>query len=380
MALRLTEGERSAAAVRELWDEGHAVMPIDSRLPAREIEWILSVSRPHLLISGEGRIELSDSEPVPEGTAVVLSTSGTTGIPKPVELSHGALRAASAASHKRLGVTDTDRWLCCLPLNHIAGFSILVRSQLIGSDPVFVDTFDPKEIENADATLVSLVPTQLRKVLDASVDLTKFKAVLVGGAAVPPELVERAARAGVNLVRGYGMTETCGGVVYDGITLEGVHVRIGESSHVEISGPMLMTGYRGAPELTNARLRDGWFETRDLGRLEHGRLEVLGRADGVINTGAEKVLPADVEAVLADHPLVSECAVFGVPDEMWGERTVAVVVPTSGDLPTPDELRLYVKQQSAHYKVPKDVYLTAAIPRLPSGETDVASLKELLQL
>ena len=164
----------------------------------------------------------------------------------------------------------------------------------------------------------------------------RFKKILLGGAAIPADLVRRAEDAGVNVVRSYGMTETCGGVVYDGVPLSGVDVRLDADGRIEIKSPSLMLRYRNDPDLTQAVIRDGWLTTSDRGRYSQGRLEVVGRADDVIMTGGEKVSPTEVQRMLEDHPLVDEAAVLGIDDEEWGESVVAVVVPLDlNEIPRP---------------------------------------------
>ncbi|MGH3998416.1 MAG: AMP-binding protein, partial [Pseudonocardiaceae bacterium] len=239
---------------------------------------------------------------------VVVTTSGSTGQPKWVQLSAATLIASATAAHARLG--GPGRWLLALPAQHIAGLQVLVRAALAGCQPAVLDLsngFDPAAFGAAARRFTSgsgrcytaLVPTQLARLLKTGADsLTGFDAVLLGGAASPGELQRRARTAGVHVVTTYGMTETAGGCVYDGWPLEGATVRLDAKGRVELSGPMLATGYLDAPEETAAMFRDGWFRTCDLGRLDRqGRLQVLGRADDVIVTGGINVAPAEVEAV-----------------------------------------------------------------------------------
>jgi O-succinylbenzoic acid--CoA ligase len=285
------------------------------------------------------------------------------------------------AGHKRLGVETGDRWLCCLPLFHIAGFGILVRSSLLDSPPEILDRFKPKAVARSEATHVSLVPTQLKRLLDEGVDLDRFKKILLGGAVIPTDLVRRATEAGADVVRSYGMTETCGGVVYDGVPLDGVDVRLQEDGRIEIKGPSVMVRYRNDPGRTIAVLRDGWLTTSDRGRFSQGRLEVVGRADDLIMTGGEKVSPAEVGALLTEHPLVGEVAVFGIESEEWGESVVAVVVPRDlNELPRVEDMQSFLRDKLAGYKVPKDIVLAAAIPRTANGKVDVQGLRTLLGL
>ncbi|MGH2754040.1 MAG: class I adenylate-forming enzyme family protein [Actinomycetota bacterium] len=379
VALQMANGEEFTSAVADLWLRGDAVLPLDPGLPTAETEKLLAEFRPHELITPGGREPLPDPLPLDRDVAAVILTSGSTGRPKGVDLSIGALRAAAVASHLRLEVEAGDRWLCCLPLHHIAGFGILVRSSLLDASPEIHDRPDAAILQRTEATLVSLVPTQLKRLLDEDAELSRFKKILVGGAAIDPKLVERAEAAGASVVRSYGMTETCGGVVYDGEPLDGVDVTLEPDGRIAIKGPSLMLRYRNDPELTDRVMRDGWFITTDRGRWNQGRLEVVGRVDEVIMTGGEKVAPAEVEAALRDHPLVDEAAVLGVPSEEWGEEVVAVVVPSDvGNLPELDEVRDFLRGRLSGYKLPRDIVLTAALPRLASGKVDVPGLRTLL--
>jgi len=379
VAVQVPKGEEFAAAVADLWLRGDAVLPLDPHLPEAETEKLLATFRPTALLRPDGREGLADPLPVDDEVAAVILTSGSTGPPKGVELSIGALRAAAVAGHRRLGVETGDRWLCCLPLNHIAGFGILVRSSLLDSPPEILDRFKPKAVARSEATHISLVPTQLKRLLDEGVDLKRFKKILLGGAAIPADLLRRATEAGADVVRSYGMTETCGGVVYDGVPLDGVEIRLQEDGRIEIKAPSVMLRYRNDPGLTITMLRDGWLTTSDRGRFSQGRLEVVGRADDLIMTGGEKVSPAEVGAVLTEHPLVREVAVFGIESEEWGESVVAVVVPRDlNELPRVEDMQAFLRDKLAGYKVPKDIVLTAAIPRTANGKVDVQGLRSLL--
>jgi O-succinylbenzoic acid--CoA ligase len=225
--------------------------------------------------------------------------------------------------------------------------------------------FDLHEFPTEGVAFTSLVPTMLVRLLDARVDLSGFKAILLGGARITDDLLRRAAEAGATVVTTYGMTETCGGVVYDGIPLEGVSFELSTAGTVRLSGPTLMTRYRGQAEETS--VNGGWFETNDRGRVgEDGRLEVVGRIDDVIVTGGENVDPAEVEAVLERHPAVREALVTGEPSDEWGERVVAQVV--AGDSLDVDELKRFVSERLAAHKVPKEFSVVGDLPRLPSGK------------
>jgi O-succinylbenzoic acid--CoA ligase len=309
-----------------------------------------------------------------EGAAVVIATSGSTGAAKHVVLSARALQASAQATAERLG--GPARWLLALPAHHVAGVQVVVRSLLAGAPPVVQDLragFRPEAFAAAtrelgsDRRCTSLVPTQLGRLLDAggaALDaLRGYSAVLVGGAALAPQLHERALAAGVAVVTTYGMSETAGGCVYDGVPLARVGVELEEDGRIRLGGPTLADGYLGDPELTAAAFVDGWFRTGDLGHWRAGRLEVLGRADDVIVTGGEKVAPAAVETVLAAQDGVAAACVVGVPDPEWGQIVAAaVVVDGSLDAALAERLQAAVRAALGRAAVPR---VLRAVPRIP---------------
>lgn len=364
IALRL-EGAPLAAAIGDAWGAGDAVLPLPPALSKEALGRLMGEMRPAALVSAVGRLTLPDSKPIGRGVAAVVLTSGSTGAPKGVELSHAALRASAEMVAARLGGEPGDRWLLCVPMHHIAGLSILVRSALIGVRPVIHSGFSVAGVAGeGGANLVSLVPTMLARLLGAGVDLSPWRRVLVGGGTLRPDLLDRARAAGAVVVTTYGMTETCGGCVFDGRPLEGVEVALGRGGAISIGGPMLMRGYRGRAQLTARTMRDGRLHTADIGRWDRdGRLEVMGRADDVIVTGGEKVWPAAVAARLAEHPLVSDAAVVGESDPEWGERVVALVVPNDpGAPPGLEELRGWVAARLERYNAPRSVVILARLP------------------
>jgi len=265
---------------------------------------------------------------------------------------------------------------------------VLVRSLVSETEPAVAARATAEAVRDAaDAGCahLSVVPTQLVRLLGADGGaraLARYRCVLVGGAAAGAAVLAEARAAGVTAVTTYGMSETCGGCVYDGVPLDGVTVREGEDGRLRISGPVLMNRYHGRPDLTAAVLDhsaggDREFVTSDLGRLKpDGRVTVRGRADDVINTGGHKVVPGEVAAVLAACPGVREVVVVGRPDPEWGERVIAVVVPADWEHPPGLELlRTQVSARLPRYACPSEVVLTEAIPVLPSGKPDLAALK-----
>lgn len=377
VAVRLPPGPPLAATFDVVWERGDAVLPIPHGWSDLAAGRVIDELRPATIITAAGEAPLGGERPVEPGTAVVLPTSGTTGRPKGVVLSHAALEASARASLERLQAGAGDRWLLCVPPTHVAGVQVLARSRLLGTDPVLHPRFDVDAIAaERDAAFVSLVPTMLLRLLDAGVDLSRFRAILVGGAASAPALLERAAAAGAPVITSYGMTETSGGCVYDGVPLDGVEVRITGEGRIAIRGPVLMSGYRGHPELTARVLRDGWFVSADLGRMTgRGRLEVLGRVDDVIVTGGENVHADGVAAVLTEHPAVADAAVAGRPDPEWGQRVAAVCVPTDTSAPPElDDLRAWVVQRLGEHAAPRELHVTAELPRTRLGTVDRARL------
>ena len=331
---------------------------------------------------------LHPDEPIDDGIAMVVATSGSTGVPKGAQLSAAALTASATSTHTRLG--GPGSWLLVLPAHHIAGLQVLLRSIVAGEEPVIVDVsagFDPAILPSAVDSMTgprrytSLVPTQLIKALDdpdAAAALASLDAVMLGGAATPAPVLETARAAGITVVRTYGMSETCGGCVYDGVPLDGAKVRI-DDGRVLLGGPMLATGYRGRPDHP-AFAEPGWFRTDDAGSLsDDGVLSIHGRIDDAISTGGLTVVPHVVETALATHPAVRECAVVGVPDERLGQRVAAVVVAGAGLRPTLDDLRGHVEQQLDTTAVPRQLLLVDAMPLRGPGKIDRQALRALLQ-
>ncbi|WP_374023008.1 o-succinylbenzoate--CoA ligase [Mycobacterium sp. HNNTM2301] len=324
-------------------------------------------------------------EPIDDDVALVVTTSGTTGAPKGALLTAAALTASATATHDRLG--GPGRWLLALPPHHIAGLQVLVRSALAGSPPVELDVsagFDITELPSAIRRLgpgrryTSLVAAQLAKALtdpSATAALAELDAVLLGGGPAPQGVLDAAAAAGVAVVRTYGMSETAGGCVYDGVALGGVLVRIAADGRVVLGGATLAKGYRN-PVQPDPFAEPGWFRTDDLGVVDQaGVLTVLGRADDAISTGGLTVLPQLVEAALDTHPAVGDCVVFGVPDDRLGQRVVAAIVVADGrPAPALDALRAHVARTLDATAAPREVHVVDALPRRGIGKVDRAAL------
>ncbi len=336
---------------------------------------------PHEVLALLRAWNATPGEPEP----LIVETSGSTGSPKRVVLSRAAMRASAAATEKRLG--GPGQWLLNLPATYVAGVQVLFRSVVAGTVPVLLA--DHGSFTAAAAAMggerryVSLVPTQLTRMLSSADDvaaLRTFDAVLVGGAAVEQSLRRAAHDAGVHVVATYGMSETCGGCVYDGVPLDGVAVAIGRDGTVRVTGPVLFDGYDGRPGDTAEVMEGTWFLTNDLGRLDaDGRLHVLGRADDVIVTGAVKVPAGAVARRLREHPWVGGGEVVGVPDPEWGRRVVAVLVPRGRerDRPALDDLRNWVSQVHPREWAPKHVVWLAEVPLLDNGKVDRVALERI---
>ncbi|WP_066296389.1 AMP-binding protein [Arthrobacter luteolus] len=322
--------------------------------------------------------------------ALVISTSGSTGTPKQTMLSIDALAASSMAT--ALSLKQDGQWLLALPVHYIAGVQVLIRSLFAGTEPVLLDTakpFDPEAFTTAaldmtDKTrLTSLVPTQLHRLLtepapDTLRALRRFNAILLGGAAAGPALLAEARSLGLNVVTTYGMSETAGGCVYDGVPLPGAEVQEYQG-RLWIAGDMLADGYLGAPELTAERFAfhsgKRWFRTDDTGSVAaDGTVSVSGRLDDVIVTGGVKVSGAAVAAAAEQLPEVQQAVAVGLPDAEWGSVVgLAVVGPV-----TLEHLRGTIRAALGAPAVPKTVVVLERIPLLPNGKTDRLAVRSLL--
>ncbi|MBV9606203.1 MAG: AMP-binding protein [Solirubrobacterales bacterium] len=355
VAIALPPDEDWVIALHACLVAGAAVVPIDLRLS--DAEQAARRAAVHAEPGTGGDVEVA-----------VMHTSGTTAAPKPVVLSAGNFLASALGSAVALGLDQNERWLCPMPLTHVGGLSIPIRSAIYGTTAIVHGRFDTEAVlselmdPSRRITLVSLVPTMLARLLDAGLRRPPtLRWALLGGGPIAPALLTRASRAGVPVAPTYGMTEACSQIATFGWPLAGVDLRIaGDDGEVLVRGPIVSAG---------AAAEDGWLHTGDLGRLDdRDRLEVVGRKADTIVSGGENVAPAEVEAILLEHPAVAEAAVHPRPDAEWGEAVVATVVLRNGAAVPAEELRSYCAARLAAFKVPKAVSFTDRLPRTASGK------------
>jgi O-succinylbenzoic acid--CoA ligase len=362
---------------------GAVAVPVDLRLAAAERAAIVDACQ--LLVeeppAREGGAPQEPGEEVVHdlgSTAVVIHTSGTTAAPRPVELTYGNLLWSALGSAVALGRDPGERWLCALPLAHVGGLSILVRSCIYATTAVLHERFELDRVLHAlraeEITLVSLVATTLTRLLDAGLaSPLALRCALTGGGPVPASLLARAHAAGVPVSLTYGLSESCSQVTTTPVAELGAgpteagpplfctRVVVAEDEEILVRGPTVAPG---------AVADDGWLHTGDLGRLdERGRLHVSGRKADTIVSGGENVAPAEVEAVLEAHPGVLEAAVLGRPHESWGEAVTAIVVARPGAQLDAEQLRAHCARSLAAFKVPKELVLSGGpLPRTRSGK------------
>jgi O-succinylbenzoic acid--CoA ligase len=381
VAMTMHARREQVVLIHALMKLGAVLLPLSPRLSAEERAGMIATEEPAVDLEDAGELTQTEAD-LPllgehdmDDLACRVMTSGSTGAPNPVGLTYGNFLWNSVGSAFNIGVEPQDRWLCCLPLSHISGLGIVMRSVIYGTAAVVHDGFDvdrvAEALEREGITVVSLVATMLTRLLDAGADLSGPRAILIGGGPVPEEPLEEAIGRGATVVQTYGLTETCSQVTTlapadarrklgsAGRPLLTTHLRIQE-------GEILVQGPTVAPGRADA---DGWLHTGDLGRIdEEGFLYVEDRIDDMIVSGGENVVPAEVEKVLLRHPEVADAAVVGREDPEWQQAVTAIVVLEDGSEATPDELRRHCAESLAGFKVPKRVELAAALPRTPSGK------------
>jgi o-succinylbenzoate---CoA ligase len=381
VALTMPAGREQVVLLHALMKLGAVAFPLSPRLTKPEREAILASERPALELTDAGELTQTEADLPLLGEHDLdeihcrILTGGSSGAPRAVGLTYGNHLWSAVGSAFNIGVDPGDGWLCCLPLSHVSGLSIVMRSVIYGTTLVLHDGFDIDRVaatlERGEANLVSLVSTMLLRMLEAGADLSAPRAVLVGGGPVPEDAMGEALGHGATVVQTYGLTEAASQVTTlspadaarklgsAGRPLLTTHLRI-EDGEILVQGPTVAPGC-AEPE--------GWLHTGDLGRIdEEGFLYVEDRIDDLIVSGGENVVPAEVEQVLMRHPQVADAAVVGREDPEWQQAVTAVVVlREDAELPT-EELRRHCAGELAGYKVPKRIEIASALPRTPSGK------------
>jgi O-succinylbenzoic acid--CoA ligase len=394
VGLHAPNGPGFVVTVHALMRIGAVLVPINTRLTPHEVEWQtrdaeLSLVLDHAAMPGLTDASIAAQAPrrefnLDEEWHSIVYTSGTTGRPKGAILTYGNHWWSAVASALNLGLEADDAWLACLPLFHVGGLSILLRSVICGMTAVVQPRFDAVEVNQAideqGVSIVSVVSTMLDRMLTERGDRpypSTLRCVLLGGGPAPLPLLERAIAAHVPVVQTYGLTETASQVVTlapedairkvgsAGKPLMGSQIRIASDGEICVKGPTVSRGYLHDPEARP----DAWLHTGDLGYLDdEGYLYVLDRRDDLIISGGENVYPAEVEAALLAHPAVGDAGAFGVPDAEWGRVVAAIVVLKPRQSVGSDELTAFCRQRLASYKVPRCIEFRESLPRNAAGK------------
>jgi o-succinylbenzoate---CoA ligase len=381
LALTMPPGREMVVLIHALMKLGAVLLPVNPRLSGAERDAVLKAERPVLELSDAGELNQTEADLPLLGEHDMddihcrILTGGSSGASRAIGLTYGNHLWSAVGSAFNIGVQPDDCWLCCLPLSHISGLSIVMRSVIYGTTIGLHSGFDidlvAEAFEKGEASVASLVSTMLLRLLEAGADLSAPRAILIGGGPVPSDALEEAVGRGARVVQTYGLTEACSQVTTlgpadakrklgsAGRPLLTTHLRI-EEGEILVQGPTVAPGCADA---------DGWLHTGDLGRIdEEGFLYVEDRIDDLIVTGGENVVPAEVEQVLLRHPEVADAAVVGREDPEWQQAVTAVVVlREDADLGT-EELRRHCASELAGYKVPKRIEIASALPRSPSGK------------
>jgi o-succinylbenzoate---CoA ligase len=380
VAMTMHPRREQVVLVHALMKVGAVLLPLGPKLAPEERAAAIASEEVAVDLDDAGELTQTEAD-LPllgehdmDDLAARVMTSGSTGAPDPVGLTYGNFLWSAVASGFNIGVRPDDRWLCCLPLSHISGLGIVMRSVIYGTTAVLHDGFDAERVAGAferdEISVVSVVAV-LTRLLEVGADLSAPRAILVGGGPVPEGPLEEALGRGATVVQTYGLTEACSQVTT--LTPADARRKLGSAgrplltTHLRIQdGEILVQGPTVAPGRSDA---DGWLHTGDLGRIdEEGFLYVEGRMDDMIVTGGENVVPVEVEKVLLRHPEVADAAVVGREDPEWQQAVTAIVVLEDGSDVTPDDLRRHCAELLAAYKVPKRVELASALPRTPSGK------------
>ena len=370
IALDMPASQTFVDLVQRAWSNGDAVLPIDQRLRPAGKKMLLDAMAPSEIIDASFTASsLPNGRPMQDGDALVIASSGSTGAPKGIIHTHSSLLAGAQASASRLQLTSDDHWLVCIPVSHVGGFSVITRALHTGAALTLHPAFDAAAVEQAlkdGVTHTSLVATALSRI-----DTSLFRTILLGGSSAPDNLPN-------NIITTYGMTETGGGVVYNGQPLDNVEIKIVDAE-IFLRCPMLMRAYRDDQTISE---EDGWYATGDIGEIDNnGKLSVHGRRSDMIITGGENVWPSVVENSLASHPIVNQVVVRGMPDTTWGQRVVAYVVlndsSQTSEVKLLSDLREHVKQTLPAFCAPQQIVVLAEIPRTSLGKVDVQALPSL---
>ncbi len=429
VALLMENSLRYLVVVHAVMRLGAILIPLNTRLTVEELSFQLDSSRTNLLCFDEIHRSTADSLRTGERTLIdctgefefgagsqlhtsseidlnavcaIVFTSGTTGRSKGAQLTYGNFLYSAMASAYRLGVLPDDRWLICLPMFHVGGLSILYRSCLYNTAvTIYQGKFDPlrivMQIKRDQSTLLSVVPTQLYRLLRVDNHcLSNLRLILLGGAAADPELLARAREQKLNIAATYGLTEATSQVAtalpgktytkpgsvgrslpFTSVCVrdsEGNQLRNGEIGEISVSGPTVMRGYLGQPDLNF----NGWFRTGDIGYLDaDGDLYILQRRSDLIISGGENIYPSEVENVLRENPDVADAVVIGLPDDEWGQRAAAaIILQNSGSL-TPEDLSAFCAAKLARYKLPRTYLFVDAFPLTSSGKIDRCAVASL---
>jgi len=370
IALDMPASKTFVDLVQRAWSNGDAVLPIDQRLRPAGKKTLLDALAPSEIIDASFTTSsLLNGRPMQDGDALVIASSGSTGSPKGIIHTHSSIIAGARASASRLQLSASDHWLVCIPVSHVGGFSVIARALHTGAALTLLPTFDVSAVHEAvknGVTHTSLVATALLRI-----DTSLFKSILLGGSSAPDNLPS-------NVITTYGMTETGGGVVYNGQPLDNVEIKIVDGE-IFLRCPMLMRAYRDDQAIS---MQDGWYATGDLGEIdENGKLSVHGRQTDLIITGGENVWPSVVETSLTSHPLVNQVVVRGMTDTKWGQRVVAYVVlndsTQTSEAKLLSDFRDHVKQTLPDFCAPQQIIVLAEIPRTSLGKVDVQALPNL---
>ncbi len=367
IALDMPASKTFVNLVQRAWSNGDAVLPIDQRLRPAGKKMLLDAMTPSEIIDATFTASsLPNGRPMHDGDALVIASSGSTGTPKGIIHTHSSILSGAKASASRLQLSASDHWLVCIPVSHVGGFSVIARALHTGGALTLLPAFDVAAVQEAaknGATHTSLVATALSRI-----DTSLFKSILLGGSSAPANLPN-------NVITTYGMTETGGGVFYNGQPLDNVEIKIVDGE-IFLRCPMLMRAYRDDQTIS---MQDDWYATGDLGEiLADGRLSVHGRQTDLIITGGENVWPSVVENSLASHPIINQVVVRGTPDTTWGQRVVAYVVLNDSSQTSEamllSDLREHVKQTLPAFCAPQQIIVVAEILRTSLGKVDVQAL------